>query len=558
MKAGPSQIAPQDAEGHLWDIIVIGTGAGGATAGFNLARLGRSVLFVERGKLLHYDPAVARGVAFSWTGDPETALSHGWWPRPIFYWEEEGLAPIPMRPPIGSGAGGSTALFNGVMDRFRPQDFSPRGFFPDAPGASLPDAWPVSYEEMAPFYDRAEALYRVRGTQDPLAPTGTTLLEPSPPSERELAIFDGLKGAGLHPYRVHSALERAPGCWDCPAMLCPRACRNDAGRTCLYPALEQYGARILPNCRAVRFEETGRVVKHVLCEWEQQRITLRARVFILAANAFLTPALLQRSANERFPKGLANSSGLVGRNLMLHAASHVFARLKRTSPGSGFTINHGVSLNDFYVADGTKLGNIHAHPTLTRDEMLRFLVQHSLRSSAAGSASSRSNSPRPISGRRWSGYLPRGLLSPMTSTAAWLCRSWMVFAAIIEDLPYPENFVAAKAGSDEDVVYTYRYPDELRRRAQVMGDRFKTAIEPLFDVRPLQPVGALGGTHVCGTCRFGDDPRTSVLDRDNRAHDLDNLYILDASFFPSSGGINPSLTVVANSLRATDKIARRV
>ena len=146
----------------------------------------------------------------------------------------------------------------------------------------------------------------------------------------------------------------------------------------------------------------------------------------------------------------------------------------------------------------------------------------------------------------------------MTSTAAWLCRSWMVFAAIIEDLPYPENFVAAKAGSDEDVVYTYRYPDELRRRAQVMGDRFKTAIEPLFDVRPVQPVGALGGTHVCGTCRFGDDPRTSVLDRDNRAHDLDNLYILDASFFPSSGGINPSLTVVANSLRATDKIARRV
>jgi choline dehydrogenase-like flavoprotein len=92
----------------------------------------------------------------------------------------------------------------------------------------------------------------------------------------------------------------------------------------------------------------------------------------------------------------------------------------------------------------------------------------------------------------------------------------------------------------------------------MMCDGFKSAVAPLFDVRPLQPTGALNGGHVCGTCRFGDDPQTSVLDRDNRAHDLDNLYVLDASFFPSSGGINPSLTIAANSLRATDKIAQRL
>jgi len=91
-----------------------------------------------------------------------------------------------------------------------------------------------------------------------------------------------------------------------------------------------------------------------------------------------------------------------------------------------------------------------------------------------------------------------------------------------------------------------------------MRDGFKSAVEPHFEVRPLQSAGALNGSHVCGTCRFGDDPRTSVLDRDNRAHDLDNLYILDASFFPSSGGINPSLTIVANGLRASDKIAQRL
>ncbi len=122
------KLAPQEAEGHLWDVIVIGTGAGGSTAGFNLARLGRSVLFVERGKLLHHDPSVVRGASFSWTDNAEKALNHGWWPSAVHYREEEDGASLPTRPPNGCGAGGSTAQFNAVMDRFRPQDFTPRRF----------------------------------------------------------------------------------------------------------------------------------------------------------------------------------------------------------------------------------------------------------------------------------------------------------------------------------------------------------------------------------------------------------------------------------------------
>ena len=535
MTAVAWEIAPHDAEGHVWDVIVIGTGAGGSTAGFNLARLGRSVLFVERGKLLHYDPAVARGVPFSWTGNPEKALNHGWWPRPFYYREEEAGASISTRPPIGSGAGGSTAQFNAVMDRFRPQDFTPRRFFPDIPDASLPEAWPVSYEEMSPFYHRAESLYRVRGTQDPLAPpSATSLIEPLPASDREFAVLDGLKSVGLNPYRIHSALEQLPGCDGCPGILCKRACRNDAARICLYPALDQYGAKILPNCRAIRFEERRRVVTHVICESNRGRIALKARVFILAANAFLTPALLQRSANERFPRGLANSSGLVGHNLMLHAVSHLFIRLKRASRALHVNMNYGLSLNDFYVYNGAKLGNFHAHPKISRDELMKYLGQYN----------------------RGLNLLPGQLLARITSIGAFLSRPGCVFAGIVEDLPYHGNHVVAKAGSEEDILYTYRYPDELRARARMMADGFKNAVAPLFDVSPLQPIGALNGSHVCGTCRFGDNPQTSVLDRDNRAHDLDNLYVLDASFFPSSGGINPSLTIVANSLRATDKIAQ--
>jgi choline dehydrogenase-like flavoprotein len=535
MNTVPGQILPQDAEGHLWDIIVVGAGAGGSTAGFNLARLGRSVLFVERGKLLHHDPAVVRGEPFSWADHPETALNYGWWPGRLYY-RPEGGAPIRTPPPIGAGAGGSTAQFNAVMDRFRPEDFTPRRYFRDLPDTSLPEAWPVSYQEMVPFYERAERLYRVRGTQDPLASTTSSLLQPPPASDRELAIFGALKGAGLNPYRIHSAVEHVPGCAGCAGMLCPRACRNDAARTCLYPALDRYGAKILPNCRAIRLEERSRVITRVVCESDHRRITLRARAFVIAANAFLTPALLQQSANERFPNGLANSSGLVGRNLMLHVSDVVLMRLKHPSHRLDFDINHGLSLNDFYLYNGSKMGNIHAHPVMSRSEMIaRFRLYK-----------------RPFN------YLPSRLLSTILDAGLFAYRSWMTFATIVEDLPYPGNYVAAKPETDGEVVYTYRYPDELRCRARMLREAFQSAVAPLFDRRPVGPTAALNRGHVCGTCRFGDDPRTSVLDRDNRAHDLDNLYVLDGSFFPSSGGINPSLTIVANSLRASDKIAERL
>lgn len=527
------EVIPQDAEGHLWDVVVIGTGAGGATAGFNLARLGRSVLFVERGKLVHHDPTVVRGVSFSWKGDPQAALNHGWWPSPIFRELAGGLS-APAGLPLGAGAGGSTALFNAVMDRFRPQDFTPRRYFPNMPDASVPEAWPVSYEEMVPFYEQAEKLFRVRGTADPLAPCSAALLEPPAPSDKEIAVFGALRHAGLNPYRIHSACEHVPGCLDCQAMICPRGCRNDGARICVYPALTEYGARILSNCQAVRLEEKNRTVERVICKLGNQRIALRARVFILAANAFLTPALLQNSANDRFPNGLANSSGLVGRNLMFHVMTRLFAKPKRGSRGLSFNMNHGVSLNDFYVHRGTKLGNIQAHPIREHGAMLRFLVQNNI-------------------GVK---YLPGRVLSRLTSMMSFAYHSWTVFATIVEDLPYAENRVTAKPGSDGEIVYNYHYPDELRRREQMLSDGFKRALNGVFEVRPVQPTGELNLSHVCGTCRFGNNPRTSVLDRDNRAHDLDNLYILDASFFPSSGGINPSLTIVANSLRATDKIAQ--
>ncbi len=529
------ELSPRDAADRIWDVIVIGTGPGGSTAGFNLARLGRSVLFLERGKLLHHDPTVVRGVPFNWTHDVAKSLEHGWWPHPLHRRAADDQIPTPEGPPIGAGTGGSTSQFAAVMDRFRPSDFTPRKFFQNISDTTLPDEWPVAYDEMVPFYARAERLFRVRGTPDPLAPAAENhLLEPLPPSAREVAVFDRLRTLGLNPYRIHSAVERVPGCDDCFGMLCPNRCRNDAARMCLYPAVESHGAKVVAECNVVKLQEQDRKVTRAICERDGEVTELRARIFILAANAFLTPALLIRSANERFPNGLANSSGLVGRNLMLHVTTHMLMKLKRAARGVGDSLNHGVSLNDYYVRDGTKLGNIHAHPVTTRSGILTFMAQF----------------------YRGMGRLPAPILSAVASIGSRIYGSWTNFSTVVEDLPYVGNFVTAKPGTKDEVVYTYRYPDELRSRARTLYDSFRSVVRRDFAMQAIHTNGALNRGHVCGTCRFGNDPRTSVLNRDNRAHDLENLYVLDASFFPSSGGINPSLTIVANSLRVTDQLGQ--
>ena len=533
-----------DLAGHLWDVVVIGTGAGGATAGYALARQGRSVLFLERGKDLTANADVVRGAP--WTGRADTALAHGWWPEPLAgryrsRGSDEATADTASEEvfhhPLGCGTGGSTSVFGMVMDRFRPEDFTPRRFCRSASGSSLPDSWPISYDELAPFYQQAEALFRVRGTPDPLTRANGQLMTPPPAAPKETALSSALTASGLHPYRIHYAQDRVPTCTGCPGMLCPNGCRNDAGRVCLRPAIEQHRARLLSECRVVGLEEEGRVVRRAICEHDGRRLAIQARVFVLAANAFATPALLQRSSNDRFPGGLGNSSGLVGRNLMLHVTDFLLLRFKRKRDRVAGAMHHGLSLNDFYVHDGDKLGNVHAHSVAVGpQEITAFLRLHT----------------------RWVNRLPSALVSAMATLGARVNRASTVFATIVEDLPYVDNRVEATPRTSSGIVYHYRYPEELGARARALFQAFQAAVEARFSVSPLRRLGMLNYGHVCGTCRFGTDPATSVLDRDNRAHDLDNLYIVDGSFLPSSGGINPSLTIVANSLRVSETITRRL
>lgn len=502
-----SEFVPSNAQDRVWDVVVIGTGAGGGPAGFNLARRGRSVLFLERGGL----PGGAQP-AFSWLNFG--GVVH--FPRPMASTGKETTKhSSDLKIPVGSGIGGSTSVFGMAMDRFRPIDLVPRRFAPSGLNTSLPEEWPITYEELCPYYDEAEALFNIRGTEDPLMPGGGPLKCPPAPSDFEATISETLTRSGLHPYRIHYACDNIPGCDGCYQTPCYRSCRYDTCRVCVIPALMHCDAKILPNCRVLSLEVSGHSVSAAHCELSGNKVKIRAKVFVLALHALLTPVLLLKSVGKCFPHGLGNGTGLVGRNLMLHVSDTLLLHVDGVEGDLNQRLSHGQSLNDFYIRDGVKLGNIHAH------------------------ASKRPSDP-----------------DRMQSQGV---RGRMMFHTIVEDFPYAHNRVMARPGGTEEVTWEYTYPDELRVRSTMLIESFVSALRGECEVTTMDAPGCLNLNrgHACGTCRFGTDHRSSVLDRDNRIHGVDNAYVLDGAFLPSSGGINPSLTIVANSLRASSMIAGR-
>ncbi|MFY0567271.1 GMC oxidoreductase [Archangium lansingense] len=528
-----------------WDVVVIGTGMGGSTLGYSLARQGRSVLFLERGPARHGveteapSSAPSGATALVASTRQERRLHAGQWPEALMQ-QLNGREPQSFLHPLGAGGGGSSSRFGMVMDRFFPEDFTPRQGRKDTGASTLPEAWPITYEELAPYYAKAEELYRVRGSADPMRPgVSFRLMDPPAPVGKEQAFLEGFKELGLNPYRIHYACEQVPGCDTCVGALCRRECRNDAGRVCLRPALRSFNAGILDWCEVLSLEEEGGVVRAAVCRRKDGQVfKVRGRTFVMAAGAFMTPALLLRSVSSRHPNGLANNRDLVGRNLMLHCSDHYLVTARKAL--ASFDMAHGVSLNDFYRHGEEKLGNFHAHPlSIDKEKVLTWLRgKHSL----------------PAWLRVLSPIFPL-----VADIGARIYRKRAVFGSVLEDLPYAENRVTG-ASEDGVVRYQYRVHDELRRRVDLSRGLFLRSLAPKFKVKLISNPKdvALNLGHVCGTCRFGTSPETSVLDASNRAHDVDNLYVVDASFFPSSGGINPSLTIAANALRVADLVNARL
>jgi choline dehydrogenase-like flavoprotein len=538
------QLTGREAERVDWDIIIIGAGMGGGMLGHRLARAGRRVLFVEKGRsTLPGTPGTIRS-AMPELAEPQASRS-----RNTYYdalaragrssdevTDISGRRPRQFVPYIGSGTGGSSALYGMVCERFFVDDFTPRQHFADPGESTVPEAWPISYEQMAPWYTEAENLLGVRGQPDPLRPEAADIALPAAPpfSVDNQPLVNYLSGRGLHPYHLPMACDYTDDCATCQAYLCAKSCKYDGARSGVEPAVTEYGAQLLAECQVLRLESDRTRVQQVICQRHSDMLTLKAKVVVLAAGALATPVLLLNSRSGDWSRGLANGSDMVGRNLMRHIMDWIEVWPQR---GSNITAeNKEIGLNDFYFIDGQKYGTVQSAGSMASlapiDMMMNQpgLVAKALR--LAGPAA------RPIYDR--------------------LINGGLVLAAIMEDLPYLDNRVLPSDRPSIDgrqrLRLQYRlHPSEVERR-KVFLPALKEVLQP-FRTLTLR-TGANNATlgHVCGTARFGTDPATSVLNPQNRAHEVENLYVVDASFFPSSTGINPSLTVAANALRVAEHI----
>ncbi len=543
----------EDPRKMLFDVMVVGTGMGGAVTGHACARAGLRVLFVEKGRARtsrafqgdypeqrfpdHSAPAERHRLLLEAAGRCADSVED------CSAQKTETFVPF-----IGSGAGGSTALYGAVLERFHPRDFTPRENFSDPGTSTLPEAWPFSYAQLEPFYEKAECLFGVSGGLDPRTGSvrrlrGTNLEFDAEncrhPANREL--WRHLEARGLSPYRLPLALKQGWDQADQQGVLDQRSSRRDAWQTCVEPALRLHGARLMDECSVRRMDSDGSRATEVHCRWKGQKVTLRANVIVLAAGALATPCILLRSHSPRRPQGLANGSGQVGRNLMRHFVD-LYALRSPSGPVNetqGSTKELGFS--DWYFGEGEKFGSVQSFGALPPAEMMVRELEDELHA----------RHPWLARGVRLGAPLLRRVLKKQINTK-------LIMASVLEDLPYHENHV--EPGASERVPWRIRYT--LAASDQKRVNRFRRRLRELF--RPWggqlikQAENNRRLAHVCGTCRSGTDPRSSVLDASNRAHEVDNLYVVDASFFPSSGGTNPGLTIAANALRVAEGLIDRL
>jgi choline dehydrogenase-like flavoprotein len=584
---------------QTWDVLVVGTGVGGATLGHALVAAGRRVLFCELGgadaePLRGAYPELADGRRGEVLGPADAALllRAGRWAEPLI---DEGPARARRFVPyVGCGSGGSSALYGMALERFGAADFQPEHALRADPHCDAVEHWPITAAELAPYYDQAEALYGVRGGRDPLAtaapptlpgaaptppapppPCSPPLPAPPPISPAGADLMAWLAARGLHPYRLPLACGHSPGCATCQGLLCPqRGCKRDAAQVALYPALApalapapaltspaphaadprspaaRGHARLLTGCRVLEVLSQGRRASGVRCRLsDDSEHTLHARVVVLAAGALQTPLLLLRSRDATGHPGLANASGLVGRCLMRHLIDLYLVR-PQPAAGRGYD-NRGkeVGCNDFQFVDGRRLGTLQSFGRLPPAAMLYGALRDDLRAS------------------RWGRVVAAGLplARPLLQRVLHdLAERWTALATIAEDLPYADHGIvpgglANPAAAGVNILDTPRLRYRLHPEAQARVALLRRQMQAVLRGRRWRLLPQADNNqriaHACGTCRFGTDPRRSVLDRDNRAHDVENLYIVDASFFPSAGATNPALTIAANALRVAARIA---
>jgi choline dehydrogenase-like flavoprotein len=512
-----------------YDVIVVGSGAGGGTLARYLAPSGKRILLLERGDWLTREPA-------NW--DARAVFVENRYVSADTWYDAQGKA---FQPQVHYFVGGATKLYGAALYRLRREDF---GELVHDDGIS--PAWPISYEEMEPYYTLAETLYQVHGArgEDPTEPPASAPY-PFPAVSHEPRIqqlSDDLAAAGHHPFHApcgvmldeddppHSACVRCPTCDGFPCLV---HAKSDAEVLGVRRALEHPNVTLVTNAEAVGLETNpaGTMVTGVVVDRRGATETYTGDIVVVSCGAANSAKLLLASATDAHPAGLANGSDMVGRNYMFHNSSAVLALSLEPNPT---VFQKTLGLNDFYF--GTPeidhpLGNIQMVGK-SQAEMYR--------------------GEKPLQTR----------LAP-ERTLRDIARHAVDFWLSTEDLPRLENRVTLRG--DGRVALAYEPTNELPKKQllhELKGLLGRLGMHPDHLIPRhaylKNDIPVAGVAHQAGTCRFGRDPATSVLNTDCRAHEVDNLYVVDTSFFPSIGAVNPALTAMANAVRVGDHLLERL
>jgi choline dehydrogenase-like flavoprotein len=512
-----------------YDVIIVGTGAGGGTLAHTLAPSGKRILLLERGNYLPREKG-------NW--DPAQVFIEGQYISKDTWYDADGKQ---FQPQVHYFVGGATKLYGAALYRLRPGDF---GEIQHVDGPS--PAWPLSYDEFEPWYTKAEWLYQVHGVHGDDPTEGHWSRQyPWPPVSNEpriQEIFDSLRQGGYQPFpapcgilldEANRPASKCIRCNTCDGFPCLVHAKSDAEVIAVRPILDRENVTLLVDAEVERLEtdQSGSSVTGVVVSRGGEREVYSADVVAVCAGAANSAKILLRSASDRHPAGLANGSDLVGRNYMFHNSNAVVAIDARANDT---VFQKTMALNDFYFAGGGRewpLGNI---------QMI----------GKSNWAAMKGEEPKLTK------LAPRFSLEEVALHAVdfWLTT---------EDVPKEGNRVTVDG--DGNVHLDYRQTNdteagglyqELRKIINHVGLAAHHLLEKNFYMDKSIPIA--GVAHQAGTCRFGTDPATSVLDVNCKAHEADNLYVVDTSFMPSIGAVNPALTAMANAIRVGEHLLQRM
>ena len=533
-----------------YDIIIIGTGAGGGTLAYRLASTGKKILVLERGDFLPREKE-------NW--DAKEVFQKERYHTQERWYDKDGKA---FRPQTGYWVGGNTKVYGAALLRFRERDFD-QVIHKDG----ISPAWDLKYQDFESYYTQAEVLYDVHGKrgEDPTEPPSTSDYAYPPvghePDMQE--ISDGICNLGYYPFHlplglklneVNRALSPCIRCNTFDGYPCLVGAKADAEINAIRPAQASYSnVTLLTNAKVLKLHtsESGREVTSVEVEIAHHPESAKhgappmtgaptqtevqhfsAEIVVVACGAINSAALLLRSANDQHPNGLANSSDQVGRNFMKH---HAIALVALGTKPNRAIFQKTIAVNDFYWGEPDfpyPMGMIQNSGNVLADMM---------------------PAEAPPLLAPYMKFVPEfGLQLAAERSVGWWLQT--------EDLPDPNNRVRI-VGDQLHLDYTANNQESADRLVHRWTSVLKSADSETKHVVGLFPrthVPLSAVAHQCGTCRFGSDPATSVLDLNCRTHDVDNLYVVDGSFFPSNSGVNPTLTVIANALRVGDHLAERL